>query len=80
MFRGKTTYGASGIVVHSLRKGYHMLRLAVLFLVIALVAGLLGFGGIESVSWDGARILFFVFLVLAVLSLLGGGWRRRARV
>ena len=54
-----------------------MLRLAILFLVIALIAAFLGFGGVASLSWDGARILFFVFLVLAVLSFLGGGLRSR---
>ena len=53
-----------------------MLRLAVLFLVIALIAALLGFGGVASLSFDGARIIFFIFLVLAVLSAIGG-WTRR---
>lgn len=55
-----------------------MLRLAVVFLVVALIAGLFGFGGIEHYSWEGAKILFFVFLVLAVLSFLGGRAFRRS--
>ena len=42
-----------------------MLRLAILFLVIALIAGLFGFGVIAQSSWMGAKILCFVFLVLA---------------
>jgi uncharacterized membrane protein YtjA (UPF0391 family) len=54
-----------------------MLRLAVLFLVIALIAGLLGFGLVADYSWAVGRIVFFVFLVLAVLSFLGGSYRRR---
>jgi uncharacterized membrane protein YtjA (UPF0391 family) len=54
-----------------------MLRLAILFLVIALIAAFLGFGGVESLSWAGAKILFFIFLVLAVLSFLGHGFGRR---
>jgi uncharacterized membrane protein YtjA (UPF0391 family) len=54
-----------------------MLRLAVLFLIIALIAGVLGFGGIEHYSWEGAKIFFVVFLILAVLSFLGGGVFRR---
>jgi uncharacterized membrane protein YtjA (UPF0391 family) len=54
-----------------------MLRFAVLFLVIALVAALFGFVGVASYSWEGAKILLFVFLVLAVLSFLVGGSRRR---
>jgi uncharacterized membrane protein YtjA (UPF0391 family) len=54
-----------------------MLRLAVLFLVIALVAAFFGFAGVAALSWEGAKILFFVFLVLAVLSFLGYGFRGR---
>jgi uncharacterized membrane protein YtjA (UPF0391 family) len=53
-----------------------MLRLAIVFLVIALIAALLGFGGVASFSWAGAKILFFVFLVLAVLSFVAHGFRR----
>ena len=53
-----------------------MLRLAVLFLVIALIAGFLGFGGVAALSWDGAWIFFVIFLILAVLSFLGHGYRR----
>lgn len=49
-----------------------MLRLAILFLIIALVAALLGFGLVASISYDVARILFFVFLVLAIITLIGG--------
>jgi uncharacterized membrane protein YtjA (UPF0391 family) len=53
-----------------------MLRLAVIFLVVALIAAFFGFGGVASYSWEGAKILFVVFLVLAVLSFLGH--RRRS--
>lgn len=49
-----------------------MLRLAVLFLVIALIAALFGFGMVSGIAWDAAKILFFVFIVLAILSFLGG--------
>ena len=49
-----------------------MLRLAAVFLVIALSAALFGFGSVFTFSWEGARIVFFVFAVLAVLSLVGG--------
>jgi len=55
-----------------------MLRLAVVFLVIALIAAFLGFGGVAAFSWDGAKILFVVFIILAVLSFLGHGYRRRS--
>jgi uncharacterized membrane protein YtjA (UPF0391 family) len=53
-----------------------MLQYAVGFLVVALIAALFGFGLIASSFMEGAKILFFVFLVLAVLSLLGGMFRR----
>jgi len=51
--------------------------LGVLFLVIALIAGLFGFIGVGSLAWEGAKILFFIFLVLAVLAFLGGWFGRR---
>ena len=53
-----------------------MLRLAIVFLVIALIAGFLGFGGVAALSFEGSKILFFIFLILAVLSFLGHGLRR----
>jgi uncharacterized membrane protein YtjA (UPF0391 family) len=53
-----------------------MLNLAIVFLVIALLAAALGFTGVASLSWEASMILFLVFLVLAVLSFLGHGYRR----
>jgi uncharacterized membrane protein YtjA (UPF0391 family) len=47
-----------------------MLYWALVFLVIAIVAGLLCFGGLSSASAGIAQILFFVFLVLLVVSLI----------
>jgi uncharacterized membrane protein YtjA (UPF0391 family) len=41
-----------------------------------LIAALLGFGGIAGSFVGVAKILFVVFLVIAVLSFLGGGLRR----
>jgi uncharacterized membrane protein YtjA (UPF0391 family) len=55
-----------------------MLRLAVLFLVIALIAAFFGFAGVASLSWAGAKTLFVVFLILAVISFVGHGLRRRS--
>lgn len=54
-----------------------ILGLGVTFLVIALIAGLFGFGFVSAESWAIAKILFFVFLVLAVLSLVGGWFANR---
>jgi uncharacterized membrane protein YtjA (UPF0391 family) len=53
-----------------------MLRLALIFLVIALVAAFFGFGGVAHYSWEGAQWLFIIFLILAVISALRGSWRR----
>jgi uncharacterized membrane protein YtjA (UPF0391 family) len=47
------------------------------FFVVALVAALFGFGGIASASAGIAQILFFLFLVLFVVSLIAGVLRRR---
>lgn len=49
-----------------------MLSYALLFLIIALVAGLFGFGIIGGMSYMAAKICFFVFLVLFVISLITG--------
>ena len=53
-----------------------MLRLAIAFLLIAVIAFLFGFGVISSTFMAAAKIVFIVFLVLAVFSLLRGGLRR----
>jgi uncharacterized membrane protein YtjA (UPF0391 family) len=53
-----------------------MLQLAITCLVIALIAAFLGFGGIAGSFVGVAKILFFVFLVIAVLSFVGGAFRR----
>ncbi len=47
-----------------------MLRWAFIFLVLALVAGLLGFTGIAGDSMYIAKILFFVFLVVFLVGLV----------
>lgn len=49
-----------------------MLRWALMFLVVALVAALFGFTNVAGTSIVAAKILFFVFLVLFVVSLLAG--------
>jgi len=54
-----------------------MLRLAIVFLVIALIAGFFGFAGVSALSWEGAKILFVVFLILAALTFVAHGFRRR---
>ncbi|HBF31211.1 DUF1328 domain-containing protein [Rhizobium sp.] len=53
-----------------------MLYYSLVFLVVALIAAALGFGGIAGASIGIAKILFFVFIVLFVVSLIFGGIRR----
>ena len=55
-----------------------MLYWALVFLVVALIAGLFGFGGIASASAGIAQTLFFVFLVLLVIS-VACTWSAAAR-
>ncbi len=54
-----------------------MLSWSVTFLIIALIAALLGFGGIAGTAVGIAKVLFFVFIVLFIVSLIFG---RRPRV
>ena len=49
-----------------------MLRYAVIFFVIAIIAAVFGFGGVAGeAAWIG-KVLLVVFLILAVVSLLTG--------
>src|SRR5690606_7237330 len=54
-----------------------MLYYAIVFFVIALIAAALGFGGLAGAATGIAKILFFVFLILFIASLVFGGVRRR---
>ena len=54
-----------------------MLHYTVVFLVIALVAALFGFTGIAAGATEIAKILFFIFLLLFVISLIMGLMRRK---
>jgi uncharacterized membrane protein YtjA (UPF0391 family) len=54
-----------------------MLSWVVTFLIIALIAGILGFGGVAGASLEIAKIIFFVALVLFLISVLIGAFRGR---
>jgi uncharacterized membrane protein YtjA (UPF0391 family) len=49
-----------------------MLRWAIIFLIIALVAGLLGLFRVQWIASEIAWILFVVFLILFLLSFVMG--------
>lgn len=53
-----------------------MLNYALVFLIIAILAGVLGFGVIAGTAAMVAKVCFVVFLVLFLFSLLSGGRRR----
>jgi uncharacterized membrane protein YtjA (UPF0391 family) len=61
-------------------KDHAMLSWAITFLVIALIAALFGFGGIAGVAVEAAKIVFFVAIVLFVISALVGVFRGRRTV
>jgi uncharacterized membrane protein YtjA (UPF0391 family) len=48
----------------------NLLHWAIIFLVIAIVAALLGFGGVAGTAMEGAKIIFWIALVLAVISFI----------
>jgi uncharacterized membrane protein YtjA (UPF0391 family) len=54
----------------------NLLYWAIVFLVVALIAAFLGFGGVAGVATEGARMLFWVAIILVVLSVIGGLLRR----
>ena len=57
-----------------------MLSWVVTFLVIALIAGILGFGGIAGVSIEIAKAIFFIAVILFVISAVVGLARGRNQV
>jgi uncharacterized membrane protein YtjA (UPF0391 family) len=52
--------------------GDTMLRWALAFLVLALIAAFLGFGGIAAASAGIAKTLFFIFLIIFAVTLILG--------
>jgi uncharacterized membrane protein YtjA (UPF0391 family) len=53
-----------------------LLHWAVIFLIVALVAALLGFGGVAGTAMAGAKLLFWVAIVIFVIMLVAGLMRR----
>jgi uncharacterized membrane protein YtjA (UPF0391 family) len=55
-----------------------MLGWAVTFLVVALIAAVLGFGGIAGVAVEAAKLVFFVAIILFAISAVVGLLRGRS--
>jgi uncharacterized membrane protein YtjA (UPF0391 family) len=65
----------------NVEKGVHvMLSWVVTFLIIALIAGILGFGGIAGASIEIAKVIFFIAVVLFLVSAVVGLARGRTRL
>ena len=56
----------------SIGKEQNMLRWAIAFFIVAIIAAVFGFGGIAAGAASIAKILFFVFVVLFLVSLVVG--------
>jgi uncharacterized membrane protein YtjA (UPF0391 family) len=66
-----------GISIHrNNHTGGYMLRWALGFFIVALVAALLGFTGISLAAAGIAKILFYLFLILFLVTLMGHLLRR----
>jgi uncharacterized membrane protein YtjA (UPF0391 family) len=75
--QNKTRFTSGGAAHRTLWiKGGLMLRWALAFFIIAIIAAVFGFTGIAVASAGIAKILFVVFLVLFLLSLIGHLFRR----
>lgn len=55
-----------------------MMGWAITFLIVALIAALLGFGGIAGMAVEAAKIVFFVAIILFVISAVVGLFRGRS--
>jgi uncharacterized membrane protein YtjA (UPF0391 family) len=55
-----------------------LLRWAVVFLVIAIIAAVFGFGNIAAGAADFARVLFFIFLAICIVLFILGAMTYRS--
>lgn len=46
----------------------NLLHWAIIFLVVAVVAAFLGFGGVAGTAMEGAKLVFWIAIVIAVIS------------
>lgn len=53
-----------------------MLRWAIAFLILALIAAVFGFGGVAVAAAGIAKIIFYLFVLLLIISLVGHLLRR----
>jgi uncharacterized membrane protein YtjA (UPF0391 family) len=84
--RGGNWYGRNRVqsrkfsersLMEAVMANFGLLHYAIIFLVVALIAAAVGFGGVAGVAMEGARLLFWIFIVLFVVSVVAGLIRRR---
>jgi uncharacterized membrane protein YtjA (UPF0391 family) len=78
MFRSISKRGSGRGTAVTREESDAMLGWALTFLIVALVAAVLGFGGIAGFAIEIAKIIFFVAIVLFAISLLFGLMRGRS--
>lgn len=54
----------------------NMLHWALIFFVVAIIAGILGFGGLAGTAMGGAKIIFWAAIIIAIVSAILGMMRR----
>lgn len=54
----------------------NLLHHAIVFLIVAIIAAAFGFGGVAGTATEGARMIFWVAIVLFVVSLIANFLRR----
>jgi uncharacterized membrane protein YtjA (UPF0391 family) len=54
----------------------NLLHWAIIFLVVALIAAVFGFGGIAGTAVGAAKLLFWVAIILAIIAFIGNMVRR----
>jgi len=69
------THPIAGVV--GCGRGYFMLGWALIFMVIAIIAAIFGFGGIAGTATSIAVILFWIFLAIFIITLIVGMFRGR---
>lgn len=63
-----TQMGHNGIMLLPLQFGGDLIGLVVLFIVLAIIAAVVGASGIAGLSMDIAKWLIIIFVVLAIVS------------
>jgi uncharacterized membrane protein YtjA (UPF0391 family) len=68
--------GTGNVRGETVMANFSLLHYAIIFLVVALIAAAVGFGGVAGVAMEGARLLFWIFIVLFVVTLVANLIRR----